>query len=692
MTKKYLKESDFLREIQGRTIPQTSHTAGNTGWKKHINIYAYYKNGHYENDPALGISIVRYDYAGNIVEEQSRVNGVNHSDDGPAHVIYDSSGAVKESTWYLNGIKVSAAEHEKYKFNKQSVTVDVKVADGSVKKINKNVLENIKKHLKDSIEITSSGDILNLNIISSAGISDKDREALESSAKFIYNEKENLIYSRKKNFLGPIQLTFNSDGSVHMPTYALEDNVGINQFYWKAQLCLLENGLQKWVRYTQLEKYGFDAKQSFVPLTKEQEQKVGYETLSKDHPVRFSYLGSDGKLYLIFKDPSEPGVFYEKSIPTDALFKDSDGVATLNTDFESKHDTYKRAKYTTNNGRLEIKVVESITAKKFQEVADKVNTLNNVNGIEKKTIVSTEQVDKFIAEISENVVKKLESEMLKQVKEGKEVEEITLADIQMLKDNVDKINKMLSNIQLNVNGEMKTEIPHPSKVLDPKLWGIVKTMPPLEKTTESYDLTQSAATTTNKVNVYSHLNVDMESKLSAELAAKSKSEVKPETKLAQMVKSDAVEVAKRIAANKIISLINDLIIKTMIQKVGGKHKTNLSKFFESTNGKAFVSIATGMMLPLLTDKLPQQYRPYLNEMADEFRVSGEVEIVSQLAEFATGPLFDSVAGSLKTLDLFSGNNPELVRVDTSEHTTAAAESEEFEEVIMKNIESLKELN
>lgn len=687
MTRKYLKESDFLREIQGRMIPQTSATAGNTGWKKHMNLYAHYKNGHYENDPALGVSIVRYDYSGNLLEEQSRVNGVNHSDDGPAQVVYDNSGAVKESKWWLNGISVSAAEHEKYRLNKQSTTVDIKIADGSIKKINKKVLENIKKHLKDSIEITPSGDVLNLSMVSTAGLNSKNKEALEKTAKFIYDEKENLVYSRKKNFFGPVQLTFNSDGSVHLPTYALEDNVGINQFQWKAQLCLLENGLPKWVRHTQLENYGFDAKQTFVPLTKDQEQKVGYEALSKDHPVRFSYVGSDSILYLIFKDPSEPGVFYEKSIPTYALFKDSDRVATLNTDFESRHDTYKRAKYITTNGRLEIKVVESITAKKFQEVADKVNSLNNVNGIEKKPIVPTEQVDKFIAEISENVVKKLESEMLKQVKEGKEAEEITLADIQMLKDNVEKINKMLSSIQLNDNGEIKTEIPHPSKVLDPKLWDIIKTMPTTQKVIP-YELAQNATMTTNKVNVFS----DMSIKLDTELIAEMKSEVKSENKLVQTVKSDAVEVAKRIAANKIVSLINDLIIKTMIQKVGGRHKSSLLKFFESTNGKAFVGIATGIMLPLLADKLPEQYRPYLNEMADEFRVSGETDIVSQLAEFAAGPLFSSVADSLKTLDLFSGNNPELVRVDTSEPAHVPVESGEFEEVMMKNIENLKELN
>lgn len=662
MTKKYLKESEFLKEIQDRLIPQHSSVTGKTGWKKHTNLYAHYKNGHYENDPALGIAIINFDNNGEVRETQSRVNGVCHSDDGPAQVYY-SSGTQYKNIWWLNGVQVSAAEFETYKTNKASTYVDVKVADGSTKKINKKTLENIKKYLKGSYETTPTGDIVGLSIVPSLDLHSEKLKIIEKFSKFIFVTEDNMIYATQPNFFGPSHISFNTDDTVCDASYAV-DNItdSITQYAWKAKMSSFVNGIPFWVRHTQLEKYGFDKTQSFTSITKEQEQKVGYEVLSKDHPVRFAYLGTDGMLYLVFKDPSEPGVFYEKTVPIQTFFKDIDGkVSVLLTEFEGRHDTYKRAKYSIANGRLDIKVVESITAAKFEEVANKVNSYNNVNGIEKKPEITFAHVDKVIAEISENVVKQLEIEMRKQ---SKDAEEITLADIQILKDNVEKINKMLNNIQFNVNGEIKTDISHTSEVLDPKLREVIP-----------IGVAQNATVTTNKI------------KLTTE------PEIKSENKLVQTIKSDAVEVAKRIAANKIITLINNLVIKTMIQKVGGKHKATLMNFFESTNGKAFVSIATGMLLPLLTDKLPEQYRPYLNEIGDEFRVSGEVDIVSQLADFATGPLFASVADSLSTMELFSGINPERVRIDTSERGSASdAESEEHEEFIANNKENYKELN
>jgi hypothetical protein len=152
-----------------------------------------------------------------------------------------------------------------------------------------------------------------------------------------------------------------------------------------------------------------------------------------------------------------------------------------------------------------------------------------------------------------------------------------------------------------------------------------------------------------------------------------------ENKFVKTVKSDAKEVAKRIATQQVSSFVHKLLVE-FLSKKQNKAKTEIEKFLISEKGKVAMSLAVGATLPLLIDYFPEKYRDVLQEIGSEFRIQAETEIALALTDNVVAPFVSQLGHGLSTFELFSGNNTERVRVQVSEGLTEptgeAIESEE----------------
>ena len=146
----------------------------------------------------------------------------------------------------------------------------------------------------------------------------------------------------------------------------------------------------------------------------------------------------------------------------------------------------------------------------------------------------------------------------------------------------------------------------------------------------------------------------------------------------EIAKSDAGEVAKRIAAAKITSIVHDLLLtilganKTLKQKQ--TLKENLQKVLASENGRAITSFSIGLLLPLIQSQLDPKYHSVLSSMSQEFRVQGETVAIEKLYDMVASPIVQTVKGSLNA---FVEEPTEPVRVATD--TDREKVQEEFAE-------------
>jgi hypothetical protein len=113
-------------------------------------------------------------------------------------------------------------------------------------------------------------------------------------------------------------------------------------------------------------------------------------------------------------------------------------------------------------------------------------------------------------------------------------------------------------------------------------------------------------------------------------------------KVFEMAKSDAVEVAKRVAVNQLTKTIQSLLVELILSGKKGKQKTaaksSLQEFFASDTGIALIKFVSGLVLPqiaALAEKmglLKPQHILVLQVLSEEMRIQGEVEAVSKMFE------------------------------------------------------------
>lgn len=130
-----------------------------------------------------------------------------------------------------------------------------------------------------------------------------------------------------------------------------------------------------------------------------------------------------------------------------------------------------------------------------------------------------------------------------------------------------------------------------------------------------------------------------------------------ENKLVNVVKSDALEVAKRIAVNKITSLVKISLIKifaTSKKKSAEKTKlvSDLENFFSTSYGIAIIKVVSSLILSKISTMktFTEKQVEAISLLATEFRIQSETEVTSEILE--------------KIISLLESKGNILVRVDS----------------------------
>ena len=130
-----------------------------------------------------------------------------------------------------------------------------------------------------------------------------------------------------------------------------------------------------------------------------------------------------------------------------------------------------------------------------------------------------------------------------------------------------------------------------------------------------------------------------------------------ENKLVNVVKSDALEVAKRIAVNKITGLVKISLIKifaTSKKKSAEKTKSvsDLENFFSTSYGIAIIKIVSSLILSKVSTMktFTEKQMKTIQLLATEFRIQSETEVSSEILE--------------KIISLLESKENILVRVDS----------------------------
>lgn len=140
------------------------------------------------------------------------------------------------------------------------------------------------------------------------------------------------------------------------------------------------------------------------------------------------------------------------------------------------------------------------------------------------------------------------------------------------------------------------------------------------------------------------------------------------SKVIQTALSDAVEVSKRVAVGKVMTIISNSIIENLKLQ----HKKNnraieaTIKFLSSKEGKSVLMVMAGSILPSVKPLLGKKYEDVIDSISAELRISGETEIASSLVDL----LGESLSKAFANLDLFEGGTEKL-RVEVAPQLQAS---------------------
>lgn len=158
-------------------------------------------------------------------------------------------------------------------------------------------------------------------------------------------------------------------------------------------------------------------------------------------------------------------------------------------------------------------------------------------------------------------------------------------------------------------------------------------------------------------------------------------------KVVETVVSDGKEVAKRLAVLKITQVVQNLLIQLISNSMPKQKKQIASKledFFSSEKGKALIQVASGAVLPYLTNHIPEKYRDQVLVIADEFRIQGETTTVLELTNKLSEVLRNKVVEDFI-------NSGELIRVDVASPKEIKQLNPEKEEALEVNTASSEKM-
>lgn len=132
-------------------------------------------------------------------------------------------------------------------------------------------------------------------------------------------------------------------------------------------------------------------------------------------------------------------------------------------------------------------------------------------------------------------------------------------------------------------------------------------------------------------------------------------------------KVDSKLVVKRTVARKIVKIISGMFVSMLsvgkIKKQQVSLRSNIEKFLSTRDGEAILGIMLGSLLPLVLNQLPQKYHSIATEMSQEFRVEGMTHFTTLLADFVTGPMFQTAKSSMIDILEEASSEKSQIRVE-----------------------------
>jgi hypothetical protein len=555
--KLYSTRQEFLKNATN-FLEKNTPIGTQTGWKEFSGGYIHYVNGHMENDPILGVSVLKYGIDDNLITEEFREKGHRHKLDGPAVVEYSSNGSVLKKEYYIEG--VSYSEDRFYSANNSKKFNPTFFVIGKLKI----KISELEKRFDSFLKKDSNGVITNIKAITEAEKNQFGIKYEELDKNTIY-VNDYVIFKNVYDGITPTTFEISYDGMLTKPRYYKNSHQEI--IFWGKKAFepdRNETSVPLWIELQEFPKLGIKPETNIPEYNGENIKSVLEEFLSPFNKNTVLSYVFQGNFFHIVKDFSNR-VLFEKRIPLKPnLIKDN---TEIDMSWEKEPETFRKATYIAGITSKPINISKEeyeINCKRFseQQYSPQISGINLANfmPMSSPTQVSTTSPIYTMPQLSENV-KTIGSQL------------------------IEPQNKLEST----------------------------------EKNKE----------TSNKV--------------------------------IQIAKSDAKEVAKRIAAKQITLFVHNMLVE-FLSKKQKKTKSEIEKFFMSENGKIILGFSVGALLPLITNHFPEKYKDVLLELSSEFRIQAETEIALNITETIITPFMHELVSRAGAFQFFSGNNVENIRV------------------------------
>lgn len=644
--KQYTTKQQFLKTANN-FIRKDIPVGTQTGWREFVDGYVHYVGGHMENDSVLGVAVVKFGIDGNLKTEEFREKGHRHKTDGPAVVEYSSSGSPIKEDYYLQGINYS---YSGYLTKVSSLPIDKYFTTPDGKQRIK--ITELEKAFGGILKKDSNGNITNIRPLTSTekdGYGTINYSILNPDTIYL---NENLVFTNRYDGVSANSWVITPTGELTQPRYYEEPYKRIVN--WDMSILKPRNSetaVPLWIELREFSQLGIKPGTSIPEYSTSQLAGVLQEYLSPFNKTQstLSYVYQDNFFHVV-KD-SANSIVYEKRIPLRPKFiKDN---IELDISWESEPTTFQKAGYVAGItsraipiSKLEFETVCRQYSNPATPPAKIIQTVSSGSASNTQPVLNNSgSYTSFVGTNAQQVIYNSGSSQTK-------VETPTLSQ-----KSFEAIKSELSKIGIELVGEKAEDGEIKYKALGFKKIGDVYPTITAESMVTAQPMTISPG------NLLYSVSYDLPGTLSPK-------ETNTESKLTQLAKSDAKEVAKRITAKQITLFVHNMLIEFMTKKQK-KAKSEIESFFASEKGKVLLGFAVGATIPLITEYFPEKYREALLEIGSEFRVQAETEVTLGFTETAISPFLAELGTGLASFELFSGNNAEKVRVDVGEGLTAA---------------------
>jgi hypothetical protein len=687
-------------------------------------LYSKYDDMSGLQHSASGPAQVSFDAAtGRMLKETYFLDGKIHREDGPAVVkyLYDGSGGVDiESIYYFKGACYGSDSRlwnlSKYRDkHAKNLLTSIKMMDGKFTEIYLR-----KDQLLETFPVYAEKNLSNLAwFLDQQHIKENMLNIEKLGDRYVAWANISSKRSEATSWYGPGQIDLNPEtGELLKGTekYYYKGVVLQTKEEWFKRISVIEKGIPVWLRHTELKAAGLENEIVHESTTKEKAKEFVQSFLDNEKK-KIAYVYEDN-CYILVKENNQ---VFQKRIPLrPRLINDN---TQLDMGWENETGTYQMAEMVFGEG---IKGTKICSKEAYLAAVTNSNiAINSTKATEQILKALKSDAAKTAEEAADNAVGDLLKDVdaimpnieeeLKKLKDGESKSEFIMNKLihnkrlfGILEENKDspehkKASKNMDEVAKNVIQpatleKMLKDLPPDTKILTdkPRIFvqlgqagkpeyivdDILVFHDPVaageyvSKTPVSSIITGAA--TAAAITGIASLPSDRGSMLDTVKAT---------------AFSDAREVAKRIAAEQIVKVVQSMLVQLLSANKTKKQQESIrqqiSDMIASNNGRLFIGFVIGMFLPFLKQQLPEKYHELLEEMSQEFRVQSETEVATKLLDSMIGPTWDALKFTFSTFM----NNPEQtgirIKLDGDENPVLEPKREEEQEEITAAISSNK---